>query len=120
MSKSSLTAQQRSARAYSRYAREAAVLLGKQVRLARKQRGWTERELSERAGIARATLQKIEKGDPRVALGLAFEVAALVGVKLFDPEAPTLAEHIARTDDKLALLPAAVRRRATPPVDDDF
>lgn len=120
MSKLLSSAQNSRARAYSRYACEAAVLLGKQVRLGRKQRGWTERELSERAGIARATLQKIEKGDPRVALGLAFEVAALVGVKLFDAESPTLADHIARTDDKLALLPAAVRRRASEPVDDDF
>jgi len=32
-------------------------LLGAEVRLARKQRGMTERELADRAGIARSTLQ---------------------------------------------------------------
>lgn len=106
-------------RTYSRYTREAAALLARQVQLGRKQRKWTERELADRAGISRATLQKIEKGDLGVAIGLVFEVAALVGVTLFDEERTALAAHIARTDDKLALLPSAVRTlRKT--VDDDF
>jgi len=106
-------------RTYSRYTREAVVLLGKQVRLGRKQRKWTEHELAERAGIARATLQKIEKGDVSVAIGLVFEVGALVGVRLFDQEASTLVSHIARTDDKLAVLPRSVRKPGKA-VDDDF
>ncbi|HGG60925.1 MAG TPA: XRE family transcriptional regulator [Gammaproteobacteria bacterium] len=106
-------------RVYSRYTREAATLLGKQIRLGRKQRKWTEHELADRVGISRATLQKIEKGDPRVAIGLVFEAAVLVGVPLFDQEPGSLAAHIDRTDDKLALLPAAVRKRGTP-VDDEF
>jgi transcriptional regulator with XRE-family HTH domain len=106
-------------RTYSRYTREAAVLLARQVRLGRKRRKWTEHELAERAGISRATLQKIEKGDLSVAIGLVFEVATLVGVTLFDDERTTLAAHIARTEDKLALLPASVRKRSKP-VDDEF
>lgn len=106
-------------RTYSRYACDAARLLGKQVRLGRKQRKWTERELAERAGIARATLQKIEKGDLSVALGIVFEVAALVGVKLFDQEPSSLTSHIARADDKLAVLPGSVRKPAKA-VDDEF
>jgi transcriptional regulator with XRE-family HTH domain len=106
-------------RTYSKYTREAVVLLGKQVRLGRKQRKWTEHELAERAGIARATLQKIEKGDVSVAIGLVFEVAALVGVRLFDQEASTLVGHISRTDDKLAVLPGSVRKPGKA-VDDEF
>lgn len=106
-------------RTYSRYAREAGDLLGKQIRLGRKQRRWTESELAERAGISRATLQKIEKGDLSVAIGLVFEVAALVGAKLFDEERSSLATHLDRTNDKLALLPSAVRKR-NKAVDDDF
>ena len=106
-------------RTYSKYTREAASLLGKQVRLGRKQRKWTEHELADRAGISRATLQKIEKGDLRVAIGLVFEVAVLVGVKLFDEERSSFYGHLARANDKLALLPQAVRKsRKT--VDDDF
>jgi transcriptional regulator with XRE-family HTH domain len=106
-------------RTYSRYTREAAVLLARQVRLGRKRRKWTEHELAERVGIARATLQKIEKGDLSVAIGLVFEVAALVGVTLFDDERVALYAHIARTEDKLALLPSSIRKRSKP-VDDEF
>lgn len=106
-------------RTYSKYSREAASLLGKLVRLGRKQRKWTERELADRAGISRATLQKIEKGDLNVAIGLVFEVASLVGVRLFDEELTSLTRHLARTEDKLALLPHAVRK-SRKKVYDDF
>lgn len=106
-------------RTYSRYTREAAALLSRQIQLGRRERRWTEQELAERAGISRATLQKIEKGDLSVAVGLVFEVAALVGVILFDTERPSLAGHIARADEKLALLPSAVRKPGKS-VDDAF
>lgn len=97
-------------RPYSRLTKEALKLLGAQVRLARKQRGMTEVELAERAGIARSTLQLIEKGDPRVDIGLVFEAATLAGVSLFVPEASSLTPHIERLEDKLALLPHSIRR----------
>ncbi len=86
------------------------MLLGAQVRLARKQRSMTEVELAKRAGIARSTLQLIEKGDPRVEIGLVFEAATLAGVSLFLPEAKSLAPQIERLEDKLALLPRSIRR----------
>ena len=107
-------------RTYSKYAREALSLLGKQIRRGRKQRRWSEHELAERAGIARATLQKIEKGDPGCAIGLVFEVATLVGVTLFEPDLPGLTRQHERLDDKLALLPKAIRQTASVVVDDDF
>ena len=40
-------------RAYSRYTKEAMHLMGMQIQLGRKQKGWTEKELAERAGISR-------------------------------------------------------------------
>jgi len=107
------------ARTYSRYSTEAAYLLGGQIKLGRKQLKWTERDLADRAGISRATLQKIEKGDLTCAIGLVFEVAVLVGVKLFDAENASLAAHLERTSDKLALLPKAIRKKKKA-VDDDF
>ena len=106
-------------RTYSGYTREAAALLARKIQLGRKQRRWTEYELADRAGISRATLQKIEKGELSVAIGLVFEVAALVGVTLFVEERTSLTAHITHTDDKLALLPSAVRKRRTR-VDDEF
>ncbi len=106
-------------RAYSRYSNAAAELLGKAIQLGRKERKWTAQELAERAGIARGTLIKIEKGDMRCEIGLVFEVAALVGVKLFDVDESQLTMNIDRFNDKIALLPKSIR----PPskvVHDDF
>ena len=98
-------------------------LMAGQIRVGRKERGWTAQALANRAGISRATLQRIEKGDPGVAVGLVFEVATLVGVPLFEPEPDplhlALAARIARIDDKLALLPQRIRKQEIP-VDDDF
>ena len=106
-------------RTYSRLAREALALLGKEIRLARKNRHMTERDLAERAGIARSTLQLIEKGDPKVEIGLVFEVASLAGAPLFDAGQEGLGSRIERVDDKLALLPRSIRFRSKA-VKDDF
>ena len=106
-------------RTYSRLAKEASVLLGKRIRLARKGRRMSEHDLAARIGIARSTLQRIEKGDMSVEIGLVLEAAALTGVDLFAPEATTLAPQIARVDDKLALMPGSIRK-VRPVVDDDF
>lgn len=108
-----------SARTYSRYSLEAMILLGDLIRAARKERKMTAQEVANRAGISRGLLQRIEKGDPKCELGAAFEVATIVGVKLFDTEATTLTHHIRQTEDKLALLPKSVRKKVKV-ADDDF
>lgn len=106
-------------RTYLRQTRDAAEMLGKLIRLGRKERKMTEEELSGRAGISRRTLQKIERGDLKCEIGLVFEVANIVGVKLFsDEENLNRYSYTSRIDDKLALLPKRVRRVVT--VDDDF
>jgi transcriptional regulator with XRE-family HTH domain len=92
-------------RPLSKYSVAALRLLGRQIRLGRKQRRWSEHELAERAGISRATLQKIEKGAASTAIGLVFEVATLVGIKLFDADMGGLTQHRLETDARLALLP---------------
>jgi transcriptional regulator with XRE-family HTH domain len=106
-------------RAYSKYAKEAAFLLGQQIKLERKKRQWTEQNLAERAGISRATLQKIEAGEMSPSIGLVFEVAALVGVPLFEQDSRTLATSIELTQSKIALLPKRIKTKARA-VDDDF
>jgi len=79
----------------------------------------TEEDLAGRAGISRRTLQKIERGDLKCEIGLFFEVAVIVGVKLFEIEdSAAVAMHIGRIDDKLALLPKRVRSSLK--VNDDF
>ncbi|VAW66643.1 hypothetical protein; Some similarities with transcriptional regulator [hydrothermal vent metagenome] len=106
-------------RTYSKYALEAVTLLGEQIKLGRKQRKWSEKNLAERAGISRATLQKIERGEMSSAIGLVFEVATLVGVNLFEQDKPPLSRHIEQTRDKIALLPKRIKAK-TKVVHDDF
>lgn len=91
-------------------------LLGQAIRLGRRQRRWSESELAARLGASRATVQRIERGDPSVGIGLFFESATLVGMDLLGtPE--TLKSEAARIQGMLTLLP----KRATPlKLSDDF
>ncbi len=108
----------KTARAYSHATREAVQILGKLIRLERKERKMTEAELAARAGISRTTLQKIEQGDLKCEIGLVFEVATLIGVNLYGADnASNVALYHARINDRLALLPHSVR---APKVDDEF
>ncbi len=96
---------------------EAIGMLGDRVALARRERRWTLAELAERVGVSVVTIRKVERGDPSVSLGTAFEAAALVGVPLFhhDPALRSAEGEVVRS--RLAVLPASVRARD---VDDDF
>ncbi len=106
-------------RTYSRVTCDVLTLLGGLIRLGRKQRKMSEADLAARVGIARSTLQLIEKGHPKVEIGLVFEAATLVGVPLFVDEPSRLASEQSRIDDKLALLPQSVRVPRSK-VKDDF
>lgn len=96
-------------RPYSQYSLDALVLLGQLVREARLAKALTTSDLAARAGISRSLLQRIERGDPGCTIGAVFEVAALCGVPLFDADPRTLATHLSRQTEKMALLPKAVR-----------
>ncbi len=102
-------------RTYAPVTRHAAQLLGQRVRLGRRER--TVEELAGRVGVSPVTLRKVERGDLTVALGTAFEAAALVGVTLFDDDPARRALEAQHVAARLAVLPAAVRSGA---VDDDF
>jgi DNA-binding XRE family transcriptional regulator len=106
-------------RSYSRITRQALTVLGKLIRVGRAEHGLTAQDLADRAGISRTTLSSIEKGAPGPEIGIAFEVASLVGVRLFEYDEPTLRMHNARLDEKLTLLPKSVRHTVKE-VDDDF
>jgi len=105
-------------RTYSPYTLDAVRLLGEQVRLGRRQRRWTQAELAERGGVGVRTLSRVEHGDPRVSVGVAFELAALVGVPLFHADHERLAMDLERTRARSTVLPQRIRSTAEP--DDDF
>lgn len=106
-------------RSYSRLTRQALIMLGKLIRVGRAERGLTAQDLADRAGISRTTLSSIEKGAPGPEIGIVFEVASLVGVRLFDYDERTLQMHTAHLNEKLTLLPKSVRHTAKE-FDDDF
>jgi transcriptional regulator with XRE-family HTH domain len=105
-------------RTYSPVTRDAARLLGARVRLARRERRWTIQELAERVGVSHVTMRKIERGDLTVALGVALEAATIVGVPLFHVDRDRRRLEARHVDDRLALLPQAVRKPTE--IDDDF
>lgn len=106
-------------RAYSRYSREAVVLLGQMIRLERISRKLTIVELAERADVSRGLIQRIEQGESGCAIGVVFEVATILGIKLFDADQAMLSAKTAFNQQTLALLPKSARptRKA---VKDDF
>ena len=106
-------------RTYSRYSLQALSLLGALLRASRIERMLGAAPLAERVGISRDMLYRIEKGDPRCEIGVVFELAAILGVPLFEPELGALRQRSREVEDRLALLPKAVH---TPrgEVKDDF
>ena len=55
--------------------------LGETIRLARLRRDLSSEQVSERAGISRNTLIKIERGDEGVAIGMYFRVLIVLGLQ---------------------------------------
>ena len=106
-------------RVYSHHTIEAVSLMGKLIRLKRIDKKMTAQDLSDRVGISRGLLQRIEKGDPKCEIGVTFEIASLLGISLFDTSGNSLSEHIDRIEDKLMVLPKAVHQPRKG-VDDDF
>jgi DNA-binding XRE family transcriptional regulator len=95
------------------------ILFSRLIRTARIELKLTTQEVADRAGISRSLLQRIEKGDLKCEIGLVFEVATIVGLKLFDTDKTSLAKQIRQTEEKLALLPKATRKKMKI-VHDDF
>ncbi len=108
-----------SMRPYSRYGREAAELLGLLIHGARVESGLTVAEAAERAGLSRGLVHRIENGEMGCSIGAVFELAAIVGVSLFEAEPTTLTQHLASARGRLTLLPKKVRK-STKAVKDDF
>lgn len=71
--------------------------MGEQIKLARLRRNLSVDLTAERAGISRATLWKVEKGDPSVAIGIYASVLHALNdmVKIFCllQKTTRLAEH---------------------------
>lgn len=54
--------------------------LGENIKLACKRRGYTQSLISERTGLSRLTIRKIEKGDSKVSIGHYVAVLSVLGL----------------------------------------
>jgi len=101
----------------SRATVETLQILGASIRAARLSRGWSVEQLAQRIGVSHPTVTKVERGDPGVAIGTAFEAATVLGLELYS-DAETRSRYGAQKQRELALLPSAARRQRV--IDDDF
>lgn len=106
-------------RPISQHSSNALQMLGQLVREARIKKSMTTSDLALRAGISRTLLQRLERGDPSCSIGAVFEVATICGVPLFEQDPRQLSSQLGLHQEKMALLPKAVRAIAKE-VKDDF
>jgi transcriptional regulator with XRE-family HTH domain len=87
--------------------------LGENIRFARLRRKLSAEQLSERAGIGRMTLYKIEKGSPVVAMGNYLQVLFVLGLEK-DLEQVGSADPLGRKlqDAKLDVRERAPRKKS--------
>lgn len=83
--------------ALPRQARHALQKLGEDIRIARRKRRMPTASLAERAFISRATLYKVERGDPSVSMGIYASVISILGF------AERLGDVVDRTADAVGL-----------------
>ena len=106
-------------RTRSKYTEEALKLIGGLIRAGRIERNWSTQELANRLDCSRASVLRIEDGHPGCEIGMVFEAASLVGIRLFDADSVRLNELRGQVESRIALLPKAVRK-STNKVNDDF
>ncbi|MDX8397749.1 MAG: helix-turn-helix transcriptional regulator [Mariprofundaceae bacterium] len=85
--------------------------LGEDIRHARIRRKFTMDELSERTGISRGTLSKIENGNPNVALGIIGRVLFILGIKKGIGQLADLSVDPISRDLEIELLPKRVKKK---------
>lgn len=86
--------------------------LGERLRLARKRRKLSNAVVSQRAGISRTTLYKVEAGDAGATLGSYVRVLAVLGLEA-DLGQLAADDRIGRKLQDLALEPQPVPKRRT-------
>jgi len=94
-------------------------LLGQMIKSSRKESKMSETNLSERVGIARATLQKVEKGDASVSIGTYIEAAVILGIPLMGGNKENINNMTKLLGYMNTLLPDNIRGKRIE-VDDDF
>ena len=67
------------------------------IRQGRLGRHLTVAGLAGLLGVSQGLIGRLEKGEPAIAIGTAFEAAALMGIRLFEADRQNLEMHLANT-----------------------
>lgn len=92
-------------------AQDALVVLGQQIRLARRSRGWSVVDTASRVGVSHATFTAIERGAPGTMIGSVFNAASILGVPLFSTDDPAELARLRRSGERDLGLVRSVRSR---------
>ncbi|MDQ6988148.1 MAG: helix-turn-helix transcriptional regulator [Mariprofundaceae bacterium] len=84
--------------------------VGEDIRHARIRRKFTMEELSKRAGISRATLDKVEKGSPNVSIGIYARVLFILGITGTVCQLADLSNDPISRDLEISKLPLRVKK----------
>ena len=99
------------------HAKDALEVLGHQIRAERVAARLTQAQLAARAGVSARTLSLIEHGRPEPSIGNVFNVAAVLGMRLFGADPAELAQMHVSARRINSLIPQSVIPFE---IDDDF
>ncbi|MCB1155918.1 MAG: helix-turn-helix transcriptional regulator [Leptospiraceae bacterium] len=100
-------------------ANEALTLFSQILEKERRKQKISQKELAERLGVARSTLQGILKGEPSIAIGKYFETAVILQVSLFTESRTEFLRLLEQNKETLSLLPSKVHSKDVN-LDDNF
>lgn len=89
------------------------------LKIHRKEKNISVKELGARLGISYPTTKRMLDGSATVSIGLYFEAAYILGVTLFEPDENRFAISSSKTRKIEALLPQRVRSKQVE-IDDNF
>lgn len=89
------------------------------IKAARLNKGLSQDNLAKRINISRYSVMALEKGDPKVSIGVVFEAASIVGIPLLAESEQELQKLNIITSGYNSLLPKRVRHKKGL-IDDDF
>lgn len=93
--------------------------LGNMITVTRKERRMSQGNLAERLNVSRNTIISMEKGDPKVAIGIVFEAAFILGIPLLAENKEQLQQLAKVVTQFNAILPQRIREKERP-LDDNF
>lgn len=95
-------------------AQDALVVVGQQIKHARRTRGWSVVDTAARMGISPTTYTSIERGHAGTAIGTVFNAASILGVPLFSTTDPVELARLRRSGERdLGLLDLRIARGTT-------